>query len=181
MSRPGVVRAGSSAVVRGCARPGPGHGVEPCRLPSSAPWSPGQGDARIRIPALVDTDVVAGVISAIIAGLLMRRAWPGQGSRTSSSERCPCWRPGARTGYITTVMALPVRTTTAWLGHFTSSPTSFSVPGEVSKSVSLSGECPPGRAARADPREVAMLGHPSRSRSSCPEAFPPPAGAPAGV
>ena len=45
------VRAGSSGVVRGCARPGPGHGVERCRLPSSATGHQRMCGARIRMPA----------------------------------------------------------------------------------------------------------------------------------
>ncbi len=73
------VRAGSSGVVRGCARPGPGHGVERCRLPSSATGHQRMCGARIRMSAPVDADAVAGVIPAIIPGLLMQRAWLGAG------------------------------------------------------------------------------------------------------
>ena len=48
-------------------------------------------------------------------------------------------------------------------------------------SVSSSGEWHLGRAARADPRGVAVLGHPLRCPSSRPGGFAPPVGAPGGV
>jgi hypothetical protein len=73
------VRAGSSGVVRGGARPGPGHGVERCRLPGSVPGHQRMCGARIRRSAPVDADAVAGVIPAVIPGLLMVRAWFGPG------------------------------------------------------------------------------------------------------
>jgi hypothetical protein len=226
-SRPGrtlheqtrCVRAGSSGVVRGCARPGPGHGVEPCRLPGAAPGHQRMCGARIRMSAPVDADAVAGVIPAIIPGLLMVRAWFGPGltdqfeargvragvresgpgtsplvsaarwgRRRLAGSQCrrgeetelgggggpevpwresarKCWRCVSRLAG----RRMACRCSWSWLAMLRVAGPIHFVTREVHRSrrgsVSSSGAWYLGRAARADPRGAAVLGHPLRSVS----------------